>query len=214
MAVGRNKDKAGKFSPWIISGNFRARFCLQVLARDSEVFSSWGNQQDLCTVNIILNSKQSLFRKRQMMPEPGRSEGFSEQKRNIWRNIAKTNKSWLKWRHGNIKNTWPRGPGEWWLCTEGLLGCSLGGWVFNSPSGAHNTFWALSRWLMWGWNAVLSFSSMKHVPYNTEYFTPYNQQPKGKPPRPEWKRIYYNRIKVVHILHIKMLSFYSSWYHF
>ena len=150
MAVGRNKDRAGKFSPWIISGNFMARFCLQVLARDSELFTSWGNQQDLCTVNIILNSKQSPFRKRQMMPEPGFFEGFSEQKRNIWRYIAKTNKSWLKWWHDNIKNTWPRGPGEWWLCTEGLLGCSLGGWVFNSPSGAHNTFWALSRWLMWG----------------------------------------------------------------
>lgn len=84
MAVGRNKDKAEKFSPGIISSNFRARFCLQVPAHDSVMFSSWGNQQDLCTVNRILNSKQSLFRKRQMMPEPGSSEGFGEQKSNIW----------------------------------------------------------------------------------------------------------------------------------
>lgn len=46
---------------------------------------------------------------------------------------------------------------------------------------------------------------MKDVPYNTEYFTPYNQQPQGKPPsQPGWKRIYSNRIKVAHILHVKI----------
>lgn len=46
---------------------------------------------------------------------------------------------------------------------------------------------------------------MEDVPYNTECFTPYNQQPQGKPPSQlEWKRIYSNRIKVAHILPIEI----------
>jgi hypothetical protein len=57
MALGRNTKRAGKFSPRIISSNFRARVCLQVPAHNSGMFSSWGNQQDLCTVNIIIEFK-------------------------------------------------------------------------------------------------------------------------------------------------------------